>query len=852
VRTAGTTNLCVGITFLLLAGAASAGTEPGVVLGWGDNASGQLRLPASLTNVVSVAGGGFHSLALLTSGEVVSWGLNTYGQTNVPSDLLDVSAIAGGAYHCLALRSNGTVRAWGSGALGETNVPSTVTNATAIAAGFSHSLALKADGKVVAWGLGTSGQTNVPTGLTNAVALACGSYHSLALRADGTVVAWGDNSYGQSKVPSGLTNVVGIGAGFRHSLALKADGTVVGWGDSSFGQTNSPPDLTNAVQVTVGAYHNLARRADGTVAAWGYNSSGQTNVPAGLNQVIGVSAGYSHSLAVTLQPSLLVKPPRALELAEADAASLHIRILSGPAVDCQWFFDGTPIAAATGLDLEIDGFTLAKAGSYSVVVSNQYGTLNSTTSVRLTNSPVILVDGIDAGGGKMVRVDSSRITMTSSLPLSRIYYTLDGTTPDFQSTPYLTNALTLTNTAIVQAIAYDSAYTISAPSAPLTVELVPTFVLNATSPGGGTVTVSPAPYSSGGRYLSNSVVTLIANPVDGWSFLRWEGDFSGTSNVTSVTLERPVSVKAIFGAPLNLHTNGSGWILLDPPAQPYPYGTSVQLAAVPMADAYFFSWAGVLSGSANPVSLTITSPGTVTALFAGLPTNTASLTVLPEVGGTVSLSPQAPFYTNGSVVRLTAIPAPGFNFGGWSGAVEDTANPLVFTLNSNTVVRANFSRGSATNRPVIIKAPGSWTLAPGGNAWLSIQVAGTEPFAYQWRFNGLPLPSATDPTLVLADVQPGEVGLYDVVVTNAFGMVTSSAAAVSLFGLQVAAGSEQGIPLLTLDSAPGSVFELQTSSSLSQTNWMPLSTVRVGNQRFYYVDLAFSNNPAKFYRALRQ
>ncbi|MEI6395747.1 MAG: immunoglobulin domain-containing protein [Verrucomicrobiota bacterium] len=194
--------------------------EFGTTLAWGDNAYGQTNIPAGLTNVVAIAGGGGHSLALRADGTVAAWGYNGDGRTNVPAGLTSVVAVAGGYYHSLALRANGTVVAWGFNGNGETAIPAGLTNVVAVAGGYYHSLALRANGTVVAWGYNGSGQTNVPAGLTNVVAIAGGYYHSLALRANGTVAAWGDNGQGQTNIPAGLTNVVAVAGGGFHSLAL--------------------------------------------------------------------------------------------------------------------------------------------------------------------------------------------------------------------------------------------------------------------------------------------------------------------------------------------------------------------------------------------------------------------------------------------------------------------------------------------------------------------------------------------------------------------------------------------------------------------------------------------------------
>jgi hypothetical protein len=62
------------------------------------------NIPAGLTNVVAIAAGEGHSLALKADGTVVSWGADSsYGLTNVPAGLTNVVAIAAGVWHSLAL-----------------------------------------------------------------------------------------------------------------------------------------------------------------------------------------------------------------------------------------------------------------------------------------------------------------------------------------------------------------------------------------------------------------------------------------------------------------------------------------------------------------------------------------------------------------------------------------------------------------------------------------------------------------------------------------------------------------------------------------------------------------------------
>jgi uncharacterized repeat protein (TIGR02543 family) len=58
--------------------------------------------------------------------------------------------------------------------------------------------------------------------------------------------------------------------------------------------------------------------------------------------------------------------------------------------------------------------------------------------------------------------------------------------------------------------------------------------------------------------------------------------------------------------------------------------------------------------------------------------------------GTVTKSPDQATYAAGSVVSLTATPAAGFVFTGWSGSASGTANPLSVTMDGKKTITANF------------------------------------------------------------------------------------------------------------------------------------------------------------------
>ena len=270
----------------------------GTVAAWGRNERGQLEVPPEAQDVVSLAAGDRHALALTPQGMVLAWGANDAGQTSIPSGLDGVRAVAAGGRHSLALRIDGTVTGWGDNPHGQAEVTWPGTRVAAIAAGANHSLALGENGQVRCFGWPAFGLTNVPPFPLPVRAVAAGSYHNLALLDSGQVVAWGANASGQATVPTSVRNVVAVAAGGFHSLALAADGTVFAWGATNAGQTRVPPELTRAVTIAAGGDFSVAVDASGRVHAWGDGRFGQTTLPAGLLAPAQIVAGQSFGLAL--------------------------------------------------------------------------------------------------------------------------------------------------------------------------------------------------------------------------------------------------------------------------------------------------------------------------------------------------------------------------------------------------------------------------------------------------------------------------------------------------------------------------------------------------------------------------
>lgn len=268
--------------------------------------------------VLALTAGDFHTCALLATGAVSCWGYNWFGQlgtaqhnlshtpnpvpTLVPA--LDgtpghtARAVMASGYHTCAVLTSGEVGCWGwnaSGQAGENGATST-QNANP---GMTTVAGLDADDP--------------------AVALTGGRQHTCAATAAGAVWCWGDNQYGQlgsakgngkdtaQPTPiqvaglSGDNRVTALSAGEFHTCATMAAGGARCWGINLFGQLgaakNSGSQKPNpkpvkvaglgsdpVVALAAGAAHTCAMADGGVLRCWGTNAHGELGSSGGLRK----------------------------------------------------------------------------------------------------------------------------------------------------------------------------------------------------------------------------------------------------------------------------------------------------------------------------------------------------------------------------------------------------------------------------------------------------------------------------------------------------------------------------------------------------------------------------------------
>lgn len=81
--------------------------------------------------------------------------------------------------------------------------------------------------------------------------------------------------------------------------------------------------------------------------------------------------------------------------------------------------------------------------------------------------------------------------------------------------------------------------------------------------------------------------------------------------------------------------------------------------------------------------------------------------------------------------------------------------------------------------PRITAQPLSQKIPPGGRASFSVSASGTEPLAYQWLKDNVPIAGATAATWVLPEAQIADGGDYSVTVSNSIGAAVSESARLS-------------------------------------------------------------------------
>ena len=247
---------------------------------------------------------------------------------------------------------------------------------------------------------------------------------------------------------------------------------------------------------------------------------------------------------------------------------------------------------------------------------------------------------------------------------------------------------------------------------------------NGTVSGGGISCGNGATTCSSSNHAANSTVQLLATPVGGATFAGWGGGTcSGAITTCTVTFNASKSVTATFTGgtssfPLTVSVSGPGRVTgtgiscgngATTCSANFTGGSTGTLTAAAAAGAKFAGWGGACSGTAATCTVSMTAAKTVSATFT---TAAVAGTLTINVGGRGAVSTPAgscastgpaksctQHFKAGAVVGLTARPAAGQTFLGWSGGCTGKKTTCSVKLTTAQTVSANFSGSGGSTTP---------------------------------------------------------------------------------------------------------------------------------------------------------
>ncbi|NJL72595.1 MAG: hypothetical protein HC888_14010, partial [Candidatus Competibacteraceae bacterium] len=206
---------------------------------------------------------------------------------------------------------------------------------------------------------------------------------------------------------------------------------------------------------------------------------------------------------------------------------------------------------------------------------------------------------------------------------------------------------------------------------------------------------------AGSNFFSEDAeVPLVATPVDGGSFLHWQGDIGDqdpNSPAIVLTMNQNRNVIAVFAAydfTLTVALSGTGSVTPLGVSQFFA-GQSVPLDAALIAGSgfAFAQWSGDISETAPSINLVMDADKSVTAEF--VPGDFV-LSLTTDGTGDGAISPAAGDYAflEGQVADLSVTPDDSSGFTGWSGDIGE-ADPflpfIVIPMDQDRSVTATFT-----------------------------------------------------------------------------------------------------------------------------------------------------------------
>ncbi|MBX3737952.1 MAG: immunoglobulin domain-containing protein [Candidatus Didemnitutus sp.] len=582
-----------------------------------------------------------------------------------------------------------------------------------------------------------------------------------------------------------VTNAVGSVTSSSAQLIVNGLPPVVSASPSS--QTISAGDAaTFSVAATGSPTLTYQWRKNGSALANGGNIAGATSTTltisnaqaadvASYDVVVTNSVSSATSATATLgvfaaAPTITAQPV-AQTTTLGGTATLTVAAKGTEPLSYQWRKDGTPIttnATATTAALVIAGVQAADDANYDVVVSNGIGLPATSNPAHLTvntSSDIYWNFGTSAAnaspasgvpaGATVSPVTSNNNLGTVSAPISST-----SASSGYTGASGTFNAGAAARTGALNTAAGGSAYfefTITPGVGQQVVVSGFSFGTRSTSTGAQLYSV----YSSVNGFASALASGAILNN-SSWSYQ--------TASIGTVTgaVNTPVTFR-LYGSN-GTGSPGSGtinWRIDDLKVA----AALVTAAPTPPAVVSTVPADGA-TGVAQNTSITVNFSQPVSV-------GSGWFTIASATNGTVAAT------VTGGPTTFTLTPPVSFPAGD-SVTVTINANQVTDLASGTLHPAANYVTSFSTSLPIapaITTQPVAQTVAVGDTASFTVAASGSSPLTYQWRRNGTPItgnPTATSAILTLANVQPGDAGNYDVVVTNSVSSVASNVAALTV------------------------------------------------------------------------
>lgn len=258
-----------------------------------------------------------------------------------------------------------------------------------------------------------------------------------------------------------------------------------------------------------------------------YNST-TADVTLTLNSVTGLTA---------VNPPTIAAQPVALSLNPGQSNALSVGIKGTAPLTYQWKKDGVALANSNVASLPLNNVTSADAGSYTVTVTNAYGTATSSAAtVTVTSSPIpatIITQpvGVTVNAGQPA---SFTVTSYGSAPIS-YQWNKDGTAiTGATNASFSLDAVAVSDAGNYTVVVSNGQKSVTSDVAALLVNTMPAFT---TQPQSQTVTVGQK-------------VTLTAeasgSPAPGYQWQRNGVNIAGATSATYVINEMKLSDSGVY------------------------------------------------------------------------------------------------------------------------------------------------------------------------------------------------------------------------------------------------------------------------------------------------------------------